>query len=200
MQRITRSALTAILLLAACQRNGTVEISPSAGSETQPEALSEPEKTRRTETARAIAEFEKLGGTVQIDDQDPGQPVRILDLSFKEVPAVALPQLRAFPQLEELYLIATNITDASLANLHSLANLRTLDLGRTRVTDKGLAHLQGLTNLRTLGLSATRITDAGMAYLKKLTGLQLLDLSTTKVTDAGVKELQRALPKIQILH
>jgi hypothetical protein len=196
-------ASTAPLLFTGCQRDKQltqVESGQHAGAEKQPEAVSEIEQALQAETARAIAVVEKLGATVVIGEQNPGQPVEIIDLSFKEVTDVEMAQLKTFTRLEELYLIETAITDAGLAGVHGLANLRTLDIGRTRVTDKGLVHLHGLMNLKTLGLSSTRITDAGIRHLTGLTGLQLLDLSNTKITGAGIRELHQALPNIQVLH
>jgi len=39
-----------------------------------------------------------------------------------------------------------------------------------------------------------------LQYLKGLTQLQWLFLDGTKVTDAGVQDLQKALPKLEILR
>jgi Leucine Rich repeat len=188
---LTALAWTAPLLLTGCQedrRTSKEEIRQQAKAETRPEI------------AGTIAGFEKFGGTVQIDEQQPGRPVVILDLSFKEVTDAELAELKTFAQLEELYLIQTKITDASLAKVNGFANLRTLDLGRTQVTDKGIAHLEGLSNLKTLGLSSTSITDVAVGHLKALTELELLDLSNTKLTEEGIKDLQRALPKVRIVR
>jgi hypothetical protein len=44
------------------------------------------------------------------------------------------------------------------------------------------------------------VTDKGLLVLKGLTALRLLDLTNTKVTDAGVKELQKALPELEIVR
>jgi Leucine-rich repeat (LRR) protein len=202
MRLITLLAWAA-LLFTGCQREcqlSHAEIGHEARTAIQPEDATEIEQARPAETTQAIAVFEKLGGTVQIDEQNPGRPVRMIDLSSQELTDATLAPLPTFTQLEELYLIETNISDAGLANLNLLAKLRTLDLGRTRITDKGLVHLHELTNLKTLGLSSTRVTEAGVGHLKNLTGLQLLDLSNTTITDAGVQELLEALPHTRILH
>jgi hypothetical protein len=39
-----------------------------------------------------------------------------------------------------------------------------------------------------------------MMHLKCLTKLRNLNLGGTKVTDAGVRDLQKALPEVQIVH
>jgi internalin A len=66
------------------------------------------------------------------------------------------------------------------------------------VTDAGLAHLKSLTALSTLVLDDTQINDAGLTHLKDLRSLSELDVHNTHVTDDGVKELQQALPKLDI--
>ena len=94
-----------------------------------------------TDQARAIAEIEKLGGKVTIDEKSPGKPVITVDLR------------------------QTEVTDAGLEHLKRLPRLESLNLTRTKVTDAGMQHLEGLTTLRTLGLFGTHVTDAGLVYL-----------------------------------
>lgn len=72
--------------------------------------------------ATAIAEIEKLGGTVTLHEKSPGEPAL------------------------EVNLTGTTVTDAGLANLEGLNNLKSLQLHRTEVTDAGLAHLKGSGN------------------------------------------------------
>jgi hypothetical protein len=49
-----------------------------------------------------------------------------------------------------------------------------------------------------LGLSSTRVTDAGLKHVRGLTQLREVELKKTSVTYAEVKELQKALPKLEI--
>jgi len=118
-----------------------------------------------TDEARVIAEIEKLGGKVTVDEKSPGKPVT--GVTFE----------------------GSKVTDAALAYLKGLATLRTLNLGNTQVTDAGLAHLKGLEQLQWLNLSGTKVTDAGLNSLKRLAHLQALHLTTTKVTDAGLENI-----------
>jgi len=74
-----------------------------------------------------------------------------------------------------------------------------LTLGGTKVTDKGLVHLTQLPRLRVLRLSRTAITDAGMSILAKCETLESVDVSQTKIGDSGVWEL-KALPRLRILN
>jgi hypothetical protein len=105
-----------------------------------------------------------------------------------------------FKTLTEVGLVGHQTTDAGLVHLEGLAPLRRLYLGDSDVTDAGLVHLRGLTNLKLLNLRGTLVTDAGLTHLRGLTQLQRLDLSGTQVTAAGVAELQKALPKCEIVR
>ena len=90
---------------------------------------------------QAIAEIEKLGGKVTIDEKSPDKPVIRVDFS------------------------RTEVTDDGLEHLIGLTNLQTLILNDTKVTDKGLEHLEGLTNLEWLQVGAN-VTDEGIGKLK----------------------------------
>jgi hypothetical protein len=64
-----------------------------------------------------------------------------------------------------------------------------------------LEQLKRLTRLEALSLEdVSGIGDSGLAHLKRLSNLRTLNLAGTKVTDAGVKDLQEALPKLQIIR
>jgi len=118
-----------------------------------------------SEQAKAVAQIEKLGGKVEIDKKNPGDPAISVKLSFCQ------------------------LSDASLKDLakclKGLTQLRRLDLSFSRVTDAGLVHVKGLTQLRALSLYRSVVTDAGLVHLKGLTQLQDLDLGETEITDAG---------------
>ena len=70
------------------------------------------------EQAKAVAEVEKLGGKVTIDEKSLDKPVMGVDLSY------------------------TKVTDAGLEHLKGLTNLLSLNLKRTKVTDTGVKKLQ----------------------------------------------------------
>ncbi len=172
--------------------------------------------------AKAIAEIEKLGGKVTIDEKSPGKPVigvsfcdrKVTDAGLKclkgltslhtlilrgtKVTDEGLSQLKGMTTLQSLNLGYTHVTDEGLAHLKGLINLQVLILGNTKLTNAGLGHLKGLSNLHTLLLGHTTVTDAGLENLKELSQLQSLYLGSTKVTDEGVKKLQKALPNCTI--
>jgi Leucine-rich repeat (LRR) protein len=174
--------------------------------------------------AKAIAQIERLGGKVQVEENSPDSPVYSIDFSNAKISDEALQNLDSLPRLKVLILSGTKVTDAGLAHLEGLGLLTGLMLDGTRVTNAGLEHvrglrsleellldgtkvtdtglqrLDGLTSLQRLGLAGTRVTDAGLKHLKGLTGLRGISLLRTKVTDAGVKDLRQALPGANISH
>jgi hypothetical protein len=151
-----------------------------------------------SEQAKAIAELEKLGGKVTIDDRSPDKPVIDVELTGTEVTDAGLEHLKGLTTLQMLDLSGTEVTDAGLEHLKGLAKLRTLDLAVTKVTDAGLVHLKGLTELQSLDVGGTRVTGAGLEHLKGLTKLQSLNLLWTRVTDAGLEHL-KGLTKLRTL-
>jgi beta-lactamase regulating signal transducer with metallopeptidase domain len=142
------------------------------------------------EQAKAVAEIEKLGGKVSVDEKSPDKPVIGVDLDSTKVTDTGLEHLRGLTKLQTLNLTRTKVTDAGLEHLKGLTKLQSLNLWNTEVTDAGLEHLEGLTKLRNLDLSGTKVSDAGLVHLKGLSNLQSLDLTDTQVTDAGLEHLQ----------
>jgi hypothetical protein len=177
----------------------------------------------KVERDRAVAEIQKLGGTVELDRRSPGMPVIGVNLKHTRVLDASLEHLKGLTDLEKLLLQDTTVTDDGLVRVKGLTRLEVLELGRTKVTDKGLLHLRGFAKLRSLDLGGTEVTDAGLAHLsglgsldtlsldrvagvsdrglvhlKGLTNLRTLNLAGTQVTGAGVQELQKALPRVTI--
>ncbi len=68
------------------------------------------------------------------------------------------------------------------------------------MTDAGLKELKEFKSLRYLNLSRSNVTDIGLEQVKELKSLRTLKLQSTAPTDAGVADLQRALPKLQVLR
>jgi len=95
------------------------------------------------QAAKAVAEIEKLGGRVTIDENSPDKPVIGVDLEH------------------------TRVTDAGLEHLKGLTKLQTLDLQGTSVTDAGLEHLKGLVRLKELDLSRSKVTAEGVKRLRQ---------------------------------
>jgi internalin A len=107
---------------------------------------------------------------------------------------LSYPALKAILGLKKLRVLdlgshVLNVQDNVVATLAGLPELRELNLARTGVTDEGLKVLADFPKLQVLNLAYTGVTDAGLKELAKLKGLQTLDLSGGMVTDAGLKEV-----------
>lgn len=172
-----------------------------------------------------IAQVEKLGGKVDLDETLPTKPIvkidlhatrvtdaeliflansrdalrqlRYLDLRLTQVGDLGAANLKNLTSLETLNLFRTQVGDRGLVHLKRLTRLQTLLIGGTKVTDAGLAALKSMSQLKKLSLFQTQVTDAGIPHLKVLSKLEQLLISGTKISDAGARELQKALPKLR---
>ena len=160
----------------------------------------------------AIAEIERLGGVVSLQNGGPdwlrrivgNKTMRFFDgvylVNLRETQATDsdLATLQAMTEIERLNLASVPVTDTGLAHLKGLTHLAALDLSGTKVTDTGLIHLRELTHLQYLYLGGTRVTDAGLRHLIGLSDLRQLFVDGTNVTDAGVAALNRKLPELVV--
>jgi ribosomal protein L37E len=123
----------------------------------------------------------------------PNHPdLQDLELSDTDVSDEGLRVLEGWPQIQRLSL-GKRITDAGLAHVAGLYNLEVLTLSQTQISSAGLAHLQNLKKLYELHLSdALFVTDTGMHVVAQLPGLRWLSLDNTTITDDGVAALAKA--------
>lgn len=126
------------------------------------------------EQDRALSAIQRLDGSFARDEAAPGNPVTSVDLGMRSADDSTLEHVARFPQLKELSLWGTGITDA------------------------GLQRLEGLVELEKVDLSDTAVTDAGLQHLKRLPKLKEVGLKNTRVTVAGVRELQQAMPQAKV--
>jgi hypothetical protein len=136
----------------------------------------------------------------------------------------ALQYVAKFPELEELILANSDISDAGLKQLESLSKLRSLDLVGTRITDSGLIclsrmndlellslafcrlsdgafeHIVTHRSLKSLNLNYTDVSDAGTELLYGMPNLEDVLIGDTNVTEAGANALQQSLPKTRVYH
>jgi hypothetical protein len=93
------------------------------------------------------------------------------------------------------------LTDAHLLELREFKNLQQLSLRGTTVADPGVkVVVQQFPELEVLDLRGAYISDEAVKHLVRLKHLQSVDLAKTKVTADGVAELQKALPKCQVIR
>ena len=64
--------------------------------------------------------------------------------------------------------------------LDSMPNLHQLSLSKTQITDNGLKHLSGLTQVRSIDLRQTQVTPEGVARLQKHFPKCLLNVSESE--------------------
>jgi len=99
--------------------------------------------------------------------------------------------IKANPEVEELDLGKTGITDADMKLIGKLRHLRVLELYDTGITDEGVAQLRKTKSLRALYLQGSKVTNSGMLDLSGLTQLEELFLGDTSVTDEGAVVVSR---------
>jgi hypothetical protein len=102
------------------------------------------------------------------------------------------------PQVYDLNLAGTKVTDSALSALDGMTNLHRLHLEKTAVTDAGLSHLKNLVSLEYLNLYHTDVTNAGLDQLQPLKKLKNLYLWQSKVTEDGADGLKKAIPTVSV--
>ncbi len=113
----------------------------------------------------------------------------LLNLNWSNAGDSVLRGLADHPQITEIQLVGTAITDEGLRQIRRLPSLQKIRLGGTRVTGVGLAELDS--PLTELNLAGTQANDEGLAVIARITSLERLDLARTKITVLGVSRLRR---------
>lgn len=161
-----------------------LEVTSSLGPQSPRPRSAEPTTDFEPEQEEAIAALKKVGCSIR------KRPVISLRLG-RRVTDADLVHLKGLPNLRELHLGMTQVTNVGLANLSELANLQTLELvgRREKLTTMGLAHLKNLKDLRSLTVTYT-INDGGLAHLKNFKRLRSLDLTYMDITDEDLHEVK----------
>jgi len=141
----------------------TVDSQPKKAS--QPQAVPTPQVTAPTR-AEALARIAKLGGH-----------------TYPEKPTSKDP-------IEYVFLRRTQAADADLRLLAALPNVINIDLSNTKITNDGLKHLIGMKKLRVLRLRNTLVTIEGLLHLKNLPQLSTLDMTGTKLKESDLARLK----------
>jgi internalin A len=150
------------------------------------------------------------------------QPVRsakeiyALDLSYTQITAAGLKELKDLPNLRILHLRGTRIKGEEFVNLSGVPSLEVVVFDVDMVTDEALRTLrkhdllyllatearrsdEPLKTVRAMRLAGQPITDEGLKVLREVASLTELDLSGTSVSDVGVKELKE-MPALEHLN
>lgn len=126
----------------------------------------------------------------------PSSSLTRIELEQNPITDKAVLHLSQLPFLEVLDLQSCPITDVSLRALgKNCPQLWQLRLDDTLVSNSGLKSLSQSSRLRILGLNGTKVDDSGMRSLRGLTQLTHLELDRTDVTDDAIATLNAILPK-----
>jgi hypothetical protein len=124
--------------------------------------------------------------------------LRELLLDDSDITDASLAAIGRLSKLTTVRLSGPKVTDAGMAHVSNLRDLEVLILGRVAITDEGLRHIRNLKKLRILNVDSDRITDAGVAHIARLTNLEHLLINSSAITDAGVAYIAE-LTKLQSL-
>ncbi|WP_425529184.1 hypothetical protein [Leptospira stimsonii] len=91
-------------------------------------------------------------------------------------------------QVEEFYLTGTSITDDKMKYLLIFPNLEDLRLTHTKITDVGLATLQN-NKIRHLDIDDTLVTNKAIKVLRDWKHLEILNISYTKIDDGALEDI-----------
>jgi len=133
---------------------------------------------------------------IEILEETP--QLRELSLCETQITDAGLARLPELPKLEYLSLMDTKFSGAGLARLKAYPSLNNLDLRYSQVAEKNLLHLESLEGLQTLSLNGPQVGDKGLSHLKPLRKLSCLMLENTQITDAGLVHL-REMHDLEVL-
>ena len=136
----------------------------------------------------AILAVTRWGANVVVNDAGQVEAVQLEGCIF---PDSVLQTLHDLPQLKQLKIGHSKVTDDGLRFLSGLHGLESLTMTQSNIGDDGLAHLADLQGLKSLTLHMSLVTDEGMRSLGKISTLEQLDLENTIVGDAGLAHLSK---------
>ncbi|NJL54041.1 hypothetical protein HC928_01995 [bacterium] len=158
------------------------------------------------EACRTMPHLEALDLAMSYDIGNKGMrhlqtntTLRRLDLrDLVRVTNAGLASLQKLPNLQQVWLSGTGVTDRGMAQIRAMPTLEVLELPDT-ITDEALGVLTALPNLRVLSLRMnTALTRVGLIAVTQCPTLQVLDLSDTTINDEGIAVLT-ALPQLTVL-
>jgi serine/threonine protein kinase len=138
-------------------------------------------------------------GLAQLSAASPPE-LRDLNLSGSKVTDQGGVHIRKLTQLRVLTLNNTSVGDGLASALGDLTELTNLNLTSTKIGDSVLQAIAGHQKLSRLQLTGTRISDAGIAHLQKLPALTQLTLNSTQITDDCLTSLGqiKSLKKVSL--
>lgn len=97
------------------------------------------------------------------------------------------------PNITELNLGGSKITNAGLEIVGGMTNLTHLHLNNTPITDEGIEHLGNLYQLTYLNLYGTDVGDDALLVLRRIKSLKNIYLWGTRATEEAAAELRQSI-------
>ena len=129
--------------------------------------------------------------------------LEILDLDYcPRLGSTVLQELCEIPNLRNLSLYDSHITNACFQDIKGTPNLEELDLSKTRITDGSLTTLvEKFPGIKILYLENLRgVTDEGARQLTKLTMLEHVSIHECRISTEAAKSLQDSMPRCKVYH
>ena len=150
--------------------------------------------------AAAIQKLTERGATVvPISADSPMMAVEFISGADKIGDDFVKELFLIAPNIAELDLSRTGISDASLEYIGNFARLTKLNLANTKVGDAGVAKLAGLKKLDWLNLYGTKVSDSGLPDIAKIRSLKTIYFYKSKVSSDGLGKLKKALRGAKIV-
>jgi Leucine-rich repeat (LRR) protein len=122
-----------------------------------------------------------------------------LSLAGTKVSDVDLEVLKGYKKLQRLVLDRCPVRGAGLEPLKALPNLTILSLDCPTFTDLSIRRLLELKQLRRLSLAGSAVTGEGVKLLAGLANLEELDLTGVEASEGATADLQKGLPRCLIV-
>jgi formylglycine-generating enzyme required for sulfatase activity len=137
-----------------------------------------------------ICEAKALRGLRSPDDATPDMTRFRVAFRHQHFSDEDLARLSQFPDIIDLHLDGTDVTDRGLEHLRKWTLLGCLLLHDTAIGDAGAEQLALVPTILSFGLEGTRITDQGAARIASAhRRMQGIELSRTQISDAALKTL-----------
>jgi len=148
----------------------------------------------------AVQKLQEYGATITPISADSPMVVVEFISGYSEIGDDFVKQLYLIaPNIAELDLKRTKITDAALKDIGNFARLTKLNLSDTGVTDAGIAHLVNLKYLDWINLYGTKVTDECLPDIAKIRSFKTMYFTKTKVTEDGLDKLRTVFSKAKIV-
>jgi internalin A len=122
-----------------------------------------------------------------------------LDLSLTHITDQGMQEIKSLPGITDLNLyFAEYVTDEGVAAIKDWKKLRRLNLHGTKAGDSALEHVSGIAALESLNVGSTLMTDVGLERLTMLPNLKELTMGGNELGDAGLQAL-RQMPGLTYL-